>query len=68
VALNFFADLIAIAFVGNIQTEQIIRADLLRAAVDEFETRRKAFHKGMNAAMQAFCQCSFLIIFVSVFT
>jgi len=68
VALNFFADLIAIAFVANIQTEQIIRADLLRAAVDEFETRRKAFHKGMNAAMLAFCQCSFLIIFVLVFT
>jgi hypothetical protein len=54
VALNFFADLIAIAFVANIQTEQIIQADLLRAAVDEFETRRKAFYKGMNAAMQPF--------------
>jgi hypothetical protein len=68
VPLDPFADLLAVALVGDIKSVKIFGRDLISGAVDELEASLEVLYKGVNTALHAVCQCSFLVIFLFAFT
>ena len=68
IALDAFTDLLTVAFVAYVEPMQIMRGNFPSRAIDELEAGVEMLYKGNNTALEAFCQCSFLIIFALCFT
>lgn len=67
-AIDLFTDLFAVATIRDKKPVQVLGGNSIRTAVDQLEARGKFPYKRANTAQQAASQCSFLIIFLFLFT